>query len=110
MSRVDALIMKSQDNVATVIRDIEIGESVLAILGDKTFTILATEKIPFGFKVALRSIQQGEFIIKYGEVIGKANSLIHAGTCVQSTTSMGYEVEVTLRRGKYRDMVWLPST
>jgi len=82
MSRVDALIMKSQDNVATVIRDIEIGESVLAILGDKTFTILATEKIPFGFKVALRSIQQGEFIIKYGEVIGKANSLIHAGTCV----------------------------
>jgi altronate dehydratase small subunit len=82
MSNIDALIMKSQDNVATVIRDIEVGDNVLATLGDKTFTIQATEKIPFGFKIALRSIQKGEFIIKYGEVIGKANAIIHAGTCV----------------------------
>ena len=82
MRSVDALIMKSQDNVATVIRDIEVGDNVLATLGDETFTIQATEKIPFGFKIALRSIQKGELIIKYGEVIGKANAIINAGTCV----------------------------
>ena len=82
MSSVDALIMKSQDNVATVIRDIELCENVFATLGDKIFTIQATEKIPFGFKIALRNIQQGEFIIKYGEIIGKANTFIHAGACV----------------------------
>ena len=82
MSRVNALIMKSQDNVATVIQDIEIGDNVVATLGDTTFTVQATEKIPFGFKIALRSIQQGELIIKYGEIIGTANALIHAGTCV----------------------------
>jgi altronate dehydratase small subunit len=82
MRCIDALIMKSQDNVATVIRDIEVGDTVLATLGNETFTIQAKEKIPFGFKIALRSIQKGELIIKYGEVIGKANIIINAGTLV----------------------------
>jgi hypothetical protein len=54
MSGIDALIMKRQDNVATVIRDIEIGDTVLATLGNETQTIQATEKIPFGFKIALK--------------------------------------------------------
>lgn len=82
MNRADALIMKSHDNVATVIRDIEVGDNVLATLGEETFIVQATEKIPFGFKIAIRSIKKGESIIKYGEVIGKANTIINAGTCV----------------------------
>jgi altronate dehydratase small subunit len=82
MNGIDALIMKSQDNVATVIRDIEIGDKVLATLGDESFKIQATEKIPFGFKIALKSIQKGELIIKYGEVIGKANTVIETGALV----------------------------
>ena len=82
MSSIDAFIMKSLDNVATVIRDIEIGDKVLATLGDELFTIQATEKIPFGFKIALKTIQKGELIIKYGEVIGKANTVIEAGALV----------------------------
>lgn len=82
MSGIDALIMKSQDNVATVIRDIEIGDTVRATLGNETQTIQATEKIPFGFKIALTSIQKGELIVKYGEVIGRANTIINPGTLV----------------------------
>ena len=33
--------------------------------------------VPSGHKVARRAIAQGEFVIKYGEIIGRALSLIH---------------------------------
>jgi altronate dehydratase small subunit len=82
MSVKDALIMKRVDNVATVIQDVESGDVVTAKLEEERFTVKAREKIPFGFKVAVKSIPKGEPILKYGEVIGKARTKIEEGSLV----------------------------
>jgi altronate dehydratase small subunit len=82
MSVKDALIMKRVDNVATVIQDIEVGDVVIARIGKENFTVKARETIPFGFKVAVKSISKGESILKYGEVIGKARTKIEEGALV----------------------------
>ncbi|MDA3732729.1 altronate dehydratase family protein [Niameybacter massiliensis] len=64
------------DSVAVALTDIVIGESVL--LGN-TKEIIAVENIPFGHKVALKNINKGENIIKYGYPIGHAIQDIKQG-------------------------------
>ena len=34
--------------------------------------LAATDKIPAGHKFALKDIKKGEYIVKYGEIIGRA--------------------------------------
>lgn len=46
--------------------------------------LLGDEKIPSGHKFALRDIKAGEFVIKYGEIIGRATSDIKAGEWVHT--------------------------
>ena len=46
--------------------------------------LLGDEKIPSGHKFALRDIKTGEFVIKYGEIIGRATSDIKAGEWVHT--------------------------
>ena len=41
--------------------------------------LTATDKIPAGHKFALRDIAKGEYVIKYGEIIGKATENIKKG-------------------------------
>lgn len=41
--------------------------------------LTATDKIPAGHKFALRDIAKGEYVIKYGEVIGRATEDIKKG-------------------------------
>ena len=82
MSAKDALIIKKIDNVATALQDIEPGNFVTAKHGEERFTIEARDKIPFGFKIALKNIPKGEPIIKYGEVIGRASIDIEEGALV----------------------------
>ena len=43
-----------------------------------------TENIPVGHKYALKDIKKGEFVIKYGEVIGRATTDIKAGEWVHT--------------------------
>ena len=77
-----ALIIDSSDNVATALEDINLGDEVGARLGKKTRAVKATEKIPFGFKVALVDIPEGGTVLKYGEAIGKASQPIKKGQLV----------------------------
>ncbi len=77
-----ALIMHPADNVATAVEEIQPGEEVAARIGQETLNFQAIEKIPFGFKIALEAIPQGEIIRKYGEAIGKASSPIARGAMV----------------------------
>ena len=51
MSSIDAFIMKSLDNVATVIRDIEIGDKVLATLGDDPSRFRRQRRYPSDLKL-----------------------------------------------------------
>ena len=77
-----ALVMHPNDNVATAVEEIQPGDEVTAILGSQSSSLLATEQIPFGFKIALQEIPQGETIRKYGEAIGRASSPIDRGAQV----------------------------
>jgi altronate dehydratase small subunit len=77
-----AIVMHPDDNVATAVEEIQPGEEVTAILGSQSRALQATEAIPFGFKIALVEIPQGEIIKKYGEAIGRASSRIDKGSQV----------------------------
>jgi len=70
------LIHHPKDNVAVILEEsLKKGEEI--IVGSKKIKLRS--KIPFGHKVAIRRIPQGDFAIKYGEKIGKAKRDIQAG-------------------------------
>ncbi len=63
-------------------------------------SLAGTESIPAGHKFALRDIAKGEYVIKYGEIIGRATSDIQKGEWVHThnvkshldeNTSYGYD-------------------
>jgi altronate dehydratase small subunit len=73
---IEAIILNREDNVATAVRQLKSGE-VVNVAKDTGVTLL--QDIPVGHKFALRSIESGDEIIKYGEVIGQATARIKAG-------------------------------
>ncbi len=72
------VIMNRKDNVATAIVPLKKGEKV--VVGGREIILL--EDIPQGHKFAIRDINAGDFIIKYGEIIGIATRNIKAGEYV----------------------------
>ncbi len=75
----EALLLNPRDNVATAVRQLESGQGVIIKNGQSNIDIVLLEIIPSGHKFALRDIEQGEKIIKYGEVIGQATTRINEG-------------------------------
>jgi altronate dehydratase len=73
-----AIVINAADNVATVLEPIAAGQALTA----GGITITAAQAIPRGHKIALRKIDSGESIVKYGSVIGTASYDIAAGTHV----------------------------
>ncbi len=76
---VSALVVDKEDNVATALRPLEKGDSVGIEVEDSLVDIVLKQSIPFGHKLALKDIERGERIIKYGEVIGQATEKISKG-------------------------------
>ena len=70
-----ALVISARDNVATALEPLDAGRAVC--VGD--LTIVVTESIPRGHKIALRAIASGALIRKYGQVIGRASAPIAVG-------------------------------
>jgi altronate dehydratase small subunit len=79
MAKFRAIVMKAKDNVATVVEAIDPNTGVDFEVSEKTISIRVGEAIPFGHKVAIREICQGDPIIKYGEAIGLATQNIKVG-------------------------------
>jgi altronate dehydratase small subunit len=79
MARLQAIVMKAKDNVCTVVEEVAPGMEVGMEIDGETQTIRANETIPVGHKLAIRDIAQGEIIMKYGEVIGRATQAIRVG-------------------------------
>lgn len=73
-----AIVLHPLDNVATALVDIDAGEVVIA----PTCRVAAVERIPFGHKIALRRIESGGEVTKYGEPIGRAACDIPEGAMV----------------------------
>jgi len=79
MAKLQAIVMKAKDNVCTVIEAIVPEMEVSMEAGGEIIRVQATEAIPVGHKLAILDIRQGENIIKYGEVIGRATQNIQMG-------------------------------
>jgi len=74
-----AILIDKKDSVATALCQLEKGDSVELGIEDLAINIVLLQDIPFGHKFALKDIQQGEPVIKYGEAIGLATKPIRQG-------------------------------
>ncbi len=74
------IVMAQKDNVATALKEIHEGEEIY--YNNKKIRI--NRKIPFGHKFALKEIKKGEYVIKYGEIIGIARKDIREGDWVHT--------------------------
>jgi len=77
--RSKAIVIHEKDNVATAIVPLKGGSTVsLEARGGKERVKILTE-IPMGHKFALRDIEKGEDVIKYGQPIGLTTARIARG-------------------------------
>ena len=79
-----AIKLSEKDNVATALVDISAGTKVNVRRGTEIISILVRNNIPFGHKLALKEIDQGEEILKYGLPIGSATCSISEGAHVHT--------------------------
>ena len=74
-----AIVLNEKDNVATMLSDVKRGDYVEVVFQGRSWTIKALKDIPFGHKIALKEIHEGEHVIKYGEIVGVATKEIRKG-------------------------------
>ncbi len=74
-----AIAIDEKDNVATALARLEAGATIQVEIGGQVLDVALPEPIPMGHKFALRNVEPGEPIIKYGEVIGLATRKILKG-------------------------------
>ncbi|MDI3530024.1 MAG: altronate dehydratase small subunit [Thermoanaerobacter sp.] len=75
-----AIILDKKDNVATALLSIKKNDSVVIIYNNEIVTkVLALDDIEIYHKIAIKPIQNGDKVYKYGEVIGRATNFIKVG-------------------------------
>jgi len=79
-----AVWLDSRDDVATALRAIEPGEHVHVRCGDDERTVAAREAIALGHKIALRAMDAGSGVRKYGELIGKLTADVAEGEWIHT--------------------------
>lgn len=73
------LVIDPKDNVGTALQSLRPGDKVRHQFLKDQHEIVVLDAISFGHKVAVQSIEVGENIVKYGEMIGRATINIQAG-------------------------------
>jgi altronate dehydratase len=74
------LVISERDNVATALEALEAGRRIEA----GGAVVVAIDAIPAGHKIALRPIDAGTAVVKYGSPIGTAVGDIAAGSHVHT--------------------------
>lgn len=79
-----AIMMETQDNVATALSTISVGDEVEILSSKQELVrrIKARDTLPLGHKIALSDINKGGEIRKYGAIIGRASKDIALGEYV----------------------------
>lgn len=75
-----AFQIQAKDNVATLMDDAAAG--AVEIIGASNSTVMTSEKIARGHKIALKDIAANEAVIKFGVRIGHATQAIPRGAWV----------------------------
>lgn len=84
-----ALLLNEKDNVAIALTNLKRGEEVELSVQGINIKVKLLNDIPFGHKFSIREIKEGEYVVKYGEVIGIATKNIGVGEHVQYITLKG---------------------
>ena len=80
---IHALMINAKDSVAVVTANVKKG--TLVSCGDNdSLVITAIDDIPVYHKIAIKDIEKGEKVLKYGCPIGEATEAIAAGSHVHS--------------------------
>lgn len=75
-----AIVLTDTDTVATALEDLPAGRT-FTVDGR---TVELVEDVEFGHKFALRAVEPGDRVLKYGEVIGEATDPIAPGEWVHT--------------------------
>lgn len=76
------LVHSPKDNVGVVVVEgLKAGTAMMGVIteNDTTLKLDARQDIPIGHKVALKPLNKGDTVIKYGEDIGKVVADVAAG-------------------------------
>jgi altronate dehydratase len=79
MSSNSALIIDIKDNVAMALKDLKKGQNIEVTRGDCVLELVLIDDIPVYHKFALRELNDGDKVFKYGEVMGEVMGGIKAG-------------------------------
>ena len=77
--RCDAIVLSATDNVATALRALRAGEVARVDTPSARLEITVVEAIPRCHKFAISTIDAGQHVHKYGEVIGVASQTAGPG-------------------------------
>ena len=82
MSKPQLLVHDHKDNVGVVVVEgLTDGTEMLCVIthDDSDFKLTARADVPIGHKIALKDLNEGDTIIKYGEDIGKMVASVEKG-------------------------------
>jgi altronate dehydratase len=85
------IIMNPEDNCATSLVEMSEGEEIKI---NENQIIKLNQKIPFGHKFAIKDIDKGELIKKYGEIIGVTTQPIKKGDWIHTHNIKSYYLEM----------------
>jgi altronate dehydratase small subunit len=85
-----AIVINEKDNVATAIMQLKAGGTVFVPIQGHLEKVKILSYIPMGHKFALRAIEAGEDVIKYGEAIGQTTVPIAKGEHVHVHNVVGH--------------------
>lgn len=103
-----AIKMHENDNVATVLQNVERGEEVGIYDAENRlhYTMTASENIPDGNKIALCAMAKGSLLVKYGASVGVCTRNIPCGCLVHvhNVKSRTVEIPPAIRQEIMRQM------
>lgn len=76
------VVLNDADTVATSLAPLEARSRIEVESGGERRDVTVLDPIPFGHKIAIRSMAPGDDVLKYGEVIGRASEPIESGRWV----------------------------
>jgi len=90
MNKIKYIIIDSKDNCGTALDEIP-QDSIVDLINK---TIMINDLIPLGHKFAIMNIKKGDFVIKYGEVIGVSTEDISVGDWIHTHNIESYYLKV----------------
>jgi len=77
--KIKVIVINGKDNVAIALKPLKAGTKVSAEIEGHVEKIKLLSDIPMGHKFALKDMEEGEAVIKYGEPIGQSTTKIARG-------------------------------